>query len=197
MPKIFILNGQGGSGKDTAVNIIKEYDKYLSTKNRIKHISMVDKAKAVAKVAGWSGGKELKDRKFLHDLKILLDEYNDSSFSYIDYCIKSCTYYEDGRATTTPFIFIDAREPDDIDRLKQTYDCTTILIKRGQATNFGNSADDNVFNYQYDYVLENNGTLEDFKETILTFWTEIVGIELKQDMTSWENFLLEGEVNVL
>lgn len=196
-PKIFIMNGQGCSGKDTAVSTIMMYDKMLRNTERIKHISMVGRAKEIAKLAGWNGSKEPKDRKFLSDLKTLLDNYNDCSFNYISYLIKAPTYFDGKNAVPTPYIFVDAREPDDIDRLKENFDCTTILIKRGQAINFGNDADDNVFNYQYDYVIENNGTLEKFKENVIDFWNLIIENELTSEMLEWETFTVKGDLNVL
>lgn len=196
-PKIFIMNGQGGSGKDTAVSTIMEYDKLLRCTERIKHISMVGRAKEIAKLAGWKGGKELKDRKFLSDLKTLLDNYNDCSFNYISYLINAPTYFNGESAVPTPYIFVDAREPDDIDRLKENFDCTTILIKRGQVIEFGNNADDNVFNYQYDYVIENNGTLDEFKENVIAFWDTIIENELVREMFEWELFTVKGDIDVL
>ena len=195
--RIFIMNGQGGAGKDTAVSAIMEYDKTLCNTNRIKHISMVGRAKEIAKLAGWTGAKDLKGRKFLSDLKTLLDSYNDCSFNYISYLINAPTYFNGERTMPTPYIFVDAREPDDIDRLKENFNCTTILIKRGPAIEFNNDADDNVFNYQYDIVIENNGTLEEFKESVIAFWDTIITEELTKEITKWETFNFEGELNVL
>ena len=66
-------------------------------------------------------------------------------------------------------VFIDAREPDDIDRLKQTFYCLTVLIKRGGQKEYGNHADDDVFNYNYDIVIENNGTLDELRDSAEEF----------------------------
>ena len=53
----------------------------------------------------------------------------------------------------------------DIDRFKEIYNYTkTILVKRGDYRECGNRADDEVFNYDYNIVIENNGTIEDLKK---------------------------------
>ena len=62
MKNIIIINGTGGSGKDTFVEFVSKYSKVFN-------FSSVDKVKEVARVIGWSGTKSEKDRKFLSDLK--------------------------------------------------------------------------------------------------------------------------------
>ena len=65
--QIFIINGSGGTGKDTFCNMIRDYsghDTYI--------ISSVDDIKKKAQLMGWDGvSKTDKDRKFLSDLKDL------------------------------------------------------------------------------------------------------------------------------
>ena len=70
--KVVIINGRERSGKDTFVDIcsIVNNGKVIST-------SMVDGTKELARKIGWDGSKEPRDRKFLSDLKDLLDEYKD------------------------------------------------------------------------------------------------------------------------
>ena len=46
----------------------------------------------------------------------------------------------------------------------------TILITNKNVPNItSNDADAGVFNYKYDYYIENNGTLDDLKDTALSF----------------------------
>lgn len=169
MFKIFILNGQGKSGKDTFYNIINQYDQALYNCIRTAKTSMIDRTKEIAKRCGWTGGKELKDREFLFNLKQLLTKYNDLPYMTIK---SEVEYYKN--SLNLPFVFIDAREVKDIERLCTDFPCITILIKRGDSKVFNNQADDNVFDYQYDYVIENDGSLEDFKDTCHTFWNTIL-----------------------
>ena len=57
MKNIVIINGYGGSGKDTFVEFVSKY-------NKVYNFSSVDKVKEIAKLIGWNGKKEEKDRKF-------------------------------------------------------------------------------------------------------------------------------------
>ena len=59
---IIVINGTGGSGKDTFVEYVSKYAK-------VYNFSSVDKVKEIAKLIGWTGTKTDKDRKFLSDLK--------------------------------------------------------------------------------------------------------------------------------
>ena len=60
--QIIVINGTGGCGKTTFVELTQKYGKVIN-------FSSVDKVKEVAKLIGWDGKKTEKDRKFLSDLK--------------------------------------------------------------------------------------------------------------------------------
>ena len=62
--RVVIINGIGGSGKDTFVVMCKD----VLGANRVLNISTVDFVKEVAKFCGWDGSKQPEDRKFLSDL---------------------------------------------------------------------------------------------------------------------------------
>ena len=64
--RVVIVNGTGGSGKDTFVKLCCETKYGVATKP--KHISTVDKVKEVALTMGWTGEKTEKDRIFLSNL---------------------------------------------------------------------------------------------------------------------------------
>ena len=51
----------------------------------------------------------------------------------------------------------------------------TVLLRRAAVENLeqSNHADANVFNYEYDYVIENNGSLEELWEKAVKFLEEI------------------------
>ena len=72
--RIVIINGSGGSGKSTFVRLCKEILESQTNWN-VLELSTVDWVKAVAQFAGWDGSKEEKDRKFLHELKMALEEW--------------------------------------------------------------------------------------------------------------------------
>lgn len=128
---------------------------------------MVRAVKGIAQICGWQGGKDDKDRKFLSDLKMLLDDYNDFAFeSVVNDILRAEKEHYD-------YVFIDAREPKDIDRLKGiSLNCYTVLITRKETTNkvYGNDADDCVFDYNYDYVIPNNSTLDELRDSAKTLF---------------------------
>lgn len=158
MSKVFIVNGQGGSGKTTFEDFVAE-----ACEGDVAVVSMIDYTKQCAAKLGWNGAKDEKDRRFLSDLKDALTAWDDSPF------LTTCAMARMAIKEGCDIVFIDAREPNDIDRLKETFDCYTMLIKRGEQKDYGNHADDNVFNYNYDIVVENNGTFDELRSTAKAF----------------------------
>ena len=144
---IVVINGTGGSGKDTFVEYSSKYAK-------VANFSSIDKVKEIATYAGWSGTKEDKDRKFLSDLKNLLTNYNDLPYKTIVEAINKFN------SSDNEVLFIHIREPKEIQRIVDNFNAKTLLIKRLNYENItSNSSDANVENYNYDYVIEND-TLE-------------------------------------
>lgn len=149
--KIFILNGMAGSGKDTFANMVSGI---IPT----RHISIVDKPKFFAKHMGWDGSKEEKDRKFLCDLKHLMDEYNDFNYNYIRQQVE--LFNQDPELQ---FLFIDMRETNQIERAKKEFGAYTVFVKRDNVEKItSNFADAQTLNknYQYDIIVDNCTTLE-------------------------------------
>lgn len=111
--KVFIVNGQGGVGKDTFERLVQEVCtmRYI----RFTKMSMIDMIKDIATSIGWDGSKDMRDRLFLSRLKDLLAEYNDSPYQVI----KSRILME--QEAGTKVLFIDARERSDIERLVKRF----------------------------------------------------------------------------
>lgn len=153
---IVIINGTGGSGKDTFVEFCSKY-------TNVMNFSSIDKVKEVAKVIGWTGSKTDKDRKFLSDLKKLTTEYNDMAFNSIKDAV---TIFKDNEDN---LLFIHIREPEEIERAKNAFDAKTLLIKRIGLENIStNYSDASVDNYSYDYIIKNT-TLEELDENAKKF----------------------------
>ncbi len=153
---IVVINGTGGSGKDTFVEYVSKYAK-------VYNFSSVDKVKEIAKLIGWTGTKTDKDRKFLSDLKRLTTEYNDMPFTSIKEAINKFNSSDD------EIMFIHIREPEEIQRVVDVFSAKTLLIKRDGLKPIGtNSSDANVENYKYDCTIINT-TLEDLDKSALKF----------------------------
>lgn len=159
MKKIFILNGVGTSGKGVFADYVS---KYIPTYK----YSIIDLPKEAAKVLGWDGGKTEKDRRFLSDVMDLSTEYNDAPFEDV---LSIVTDFKNNQIDREVLI-IDMRDPKDISRAVETFGAETILIENPNVEKIeSNHADRDVENYEYDYIIKNNGTLEQLKTTVGEF----------------------------
>lgn len=165
--KIYILNGKAGSGKTTFFELIEE-----KCQPYVFNYSTITLVKEVAKKCGWDGGKTPENRKFLSDLKDLLTEWQD--VPYKD-CIKEIKRIEflavshdidhDDWA-----IFIDCREPKEIQKFVDRLGAKTIFVDRKiEGYIASNHADAEVENFEYDIIINNNGTLEDLAAAAMNF----------------------------
>ena len=69
------------------------------------------------------------------------------------------------------FLFIDAREISAIDRMKQAFNAKTVfVIRNGVEAIRSNHADaQTAKNYDYDYIVENNGSFDDLRNRAREF----------------------------
>lgn len=175
MMRIFIINGSGGSGKDTFVNLCQIYADLFSLA-KIYNYSTITPIKELAKKIGWDGSKTNKDRKFLSDLKDLLTEYNDYSYTYIESIIKTHKRIE---LPIPKILFIHCREPKEIQRFVDNYKAKTILIKRPKIEIANNHADMEVENFNYDFIINNDEGLDTLSLKAKHFINTILKIEEK------------------
>lgn len=149
------------SGKDTFVHFCQQHRRFHSL-----NISTVDFVKEVATICGWDGTKTLQNRKFLSDLKDLLTEWNNVPFK------KVVEQIENYKATLRSYdfdpdkeglVFIHCREPEEIQKFVDALGAQTLLIRRPDVENnaTSNHADANVFDFDYDYTITNDGSLDD------------------------------------
>lgn len=164
--QIFIINGSGGVGKDTFVELVSiELNDILKKFHTVINFSSVDRVKDIAREIGWSGKKTEKDRKFLSDLKILTSEYCDMPFKSMEKRVNEFLKDEESK-----LLFLHIREPEEITRAVKEFGAKTILVTRNTVKHIiSNMADENVFNYNYDFVIENNGTIDELNEKVKAF----------------------------
>ena len=174
--KIYMLNGKAGSGKTTFFKLIEE-----KCRNYVYNYSTVDLVKKVAYGCGWNGSKTPENRKFLSDLKDLLTEWDDVPYKDCLKEIKRITSLADIYDVEHDdwAIFIDCREPKEIQKFVDRLGAKTIFIDRKiEDYNASNHADANVENFEYDIVINNNGTLEDLAAVAMNF-IKTEGIKIK------------------
>lgn len=156
--KIIIINGTGGSGKDTFVSFCKE-------EKNVLNISAVDKVKEAAQIlVGWNGEKDDATRKLLSDLKKLSIEYNDYPTKYIKSMADKFLESDD------ELMFIHIREIEEIEKTKKLLNAKTLLLTNPRVELITtNVSDANVNEYNYDYYILNDGSLEDLKNKAKEF----------------------------
>ena len=165
--KIIIINGQGGAGKDTFINFCKKKNWDIT----IHSFSTVDFVKKIATQCGWEGEKTQESRRFLSDLKDAMTRYNDRPYYSVLEEIDRLLYnlHSFDIPTDDLVIFIHAREPKDVKRWVDVLKARTLLIHRSSESIFDNHADRDVYTMDYDYMIVNNGTLDDLKEKAVEF----------------------------
>lgn len=158
--KIFVVNGLPQAGKTT---FERACAKHYS--GEVKIVSTVDFVKYVAAICGWDGTKTPQNRKFLSDLKALLLEWNDVPWKKVVSELKIFAEEERSHKYET-IVFIDSREPMEIARFSRELNAESILITRPDlhVEAQSNSSDANVFNYDYDYIISNDGTVAEWEE---------------------------------
>lgn len=158
--KIYVLNGSGGCGKDTFVELIQKL-----TSKEIWHISTITPIKEAAKILGWNEEKNPNTRKFLSDLKDLCTNTFDTSYNYIATKIEKAYFFE------IDALFIDCREPKEIERICTHFSAKSIYIDASKRLPIitSNHADANVADYDYDFCIDNNGTFDQLKDKVKVF----------------------------
>lgn len=161
--QIYILNGTGGSGKDTFCDLL---DKYVS----VFHYSSIRIPKDMARAVDSGTEKSEKYRRFLSDLKNLITEYNDYIFKDLRRVVDNFKKW-----IITDVLIIDIREPKEIARAVKEFGAKTILIRNPNVEPItSNTSDANVEMYNYDYTIDNDGTIEDFEKKVKEFYETVI-----------------------
>lgn len=167
-PLVIIINGAGGVGKDTICSVLSNHFVTFA-------YSSIRPIKRIAYEIGWEGEKTDKARKMLSDLKDICTEYNDLPFKYMVARLEDAVNIDGLHC-----VIFHIREPQEIDKFKryvieQGYTCKTLLVRSERAQqSYGNHADDDVENYPYDMVYQNDGTLENLDKDFMDFWRKEV-----------------------
>ena len=161
---VIVINGRGGVGKDTLCDA-------AATKYKVMNVSSITPIKNIALANGWDGGKDAKSRKFLSDLKQLFTEYNELPTTYLYNC------YEEFMAGEDELMFVHIREPKEIGKFKSRIPtrCVTLLVEREQmSADWGNASDDEVSQYAYDFIYQNNKPLGEAEADFIDFLEESI-----------------------
>lgn len=177
-PKIIILAGKARAGKDTFASFIKDY----AQKNNLKYANLQFSyyIKMYAKIlSDWDGSEETKPRTLLQQLGTEVIRYqidNEFFIKRIIDDIKVLSYFCD------IITISDARLPEELDLVTKAYDNSVkIKIERPSLESELTSKEQHhateigLNNYtNYDYIIQNDGSIEDLKEKAHNLIKEIL-----------------------
>lgn len=164
---IIVINGKGGVGKDTLC-------KFADKNHEVMVRSAITPVASVAGHCGWNGQKDLKSRKLLSDLKKVMTEYNDAPNNYLVMC------YESFMASKYDILFVHIREKEEIvkfrNSIREGAKCITLLIRSNRlSSEYGNTSDDNVEDFNYDYIYNNDLPLDKAEDDFCRFLEMMLG----------------------
>lgn len=165
MIQIIAVNGTAGCGKTTFEDFcLEELGVYGD------RTSTIDFVKDLAHQCGWNGEKTPESRKFLSDFKDFLSDcyLGDVPMQKVkEYCDSIEFQLEQfDMQNHIVYVFVDVREPKNLQKMKDEFGAITLLIHRTGANDVQqiNHADLEVNNFYYDYILRNDSTLSEWKE---------------------------------
>ena len=152
------MSGKARSGKDTAAEmILKEY--------QVRTFAFADDVKTIAyKHFGWHGEKDELGRKLLQDIGTTGRNYNrDIWVSKVVDKIQECS--SDNQLA----VVTDTRYPNEIQRIKHEFsDVVTVRITRDSVEKLKHPSETALDQWtDWDYLVENNGSLEEFQRKVL------------------------------
>ncbi len=162
MKLAIVRNGGGGAGKDTLCE-------FAAKRFRTINVSSVDPIKRIAAENGWKGEKTPEARRFLSELKRVFTEYNDLPTNYI------LEKYGDFLRSDAELFFVHIREGEQIDhfieKAKELGPAPVSLLVRSSRCkeSYGNASDDDVENYPYDFIYQNDLPLEEAEADFTAF----------------------------
>lgn len=185
MKKFYITNGSGTSGKDTFAKMLSKY----ITVHKYSSINLV---KAMLRFVGVDTEQKTEElRLLLSDMKDRLTKYDDIPFKDVSEVVDNFK----NNHITSEVLLIDIREPEEIARAVEVFGAETILIENPNVEKIkSNHADANVNNYNYDYIIKNDGTLEQLDKMAYLFSEQVIKNNCFEKPTEFICSELKGEV---
>ena len=166
--KVILLSGKARSGKDTAAEvIIKNYNGLP--------FAFADDVKNIAyKYFGWYGEKDELGRKLLQDIGTTGRNYNRDIWA--DKVVTKIQWWTWQSSDNHLAVVTDTRYPNEIQRIKHEFsDVVTIRITRDSVEKLKHPSETALDQWtDWDYLVENNGSLEEFQKKILEIMEGII-----------------------
>ena len=162
------MSGKARSGKGTAAEVI------LKKYNGIP-FAFADDVKMIAYVYfGWHGGKDELGRKLLQDIGTAGRNYNRDIWA--DKMVDRIQEWSLCSSDNQLAVVTDTRYPNEIQRIKHEFsDVVTIRITRDSVEKLKHPSETALDQWtDWDYLVENNGSLEEFQKKILEIMEGII-----------------------
>lgn len=162
MKEICIINGSGGKGKDLFVELCGRYCEVLN-------VSSIDPAKnAAMHLVGYKWGDEKTDeslRALLSELKAISIRVNNYPFKYVS------KHIEEFQSVSGELLFIHIREPQEIQQVLDVFPHVHTLLLTNERVDdiVTNSSDANVYNFNYEFKIMNDGSIEELEMSASNF----------------------------
>lgn len=183
---VFIVNGAPRAGKDSLIQAMKDllFDQQITA----SAFSSIDPIRNMLTELGIDVSKKTpQDRKLLADMGTLLEEH--CSYRFIA-CISHIAHvsafpHTSGKA---PYVFLHIREPEIIDKIRMVLSLFRIPVWRIQVQSNRaevptNSIDAGTGDMTYDYIVKNNGTLQDLEREAKALLNMVSMRTLPKDFT--------------
>ena len=171
--RVILIGGKARSGKDTTADFIIEN---LNDKKTCRiQVGQYPKYYAM-KYFGWDGSEETKPRDLLNKLATeIIREKIDPEFHVkrLVEDIKVLSYFYD------TFIVSDVRFPIEIEKVREAFEDVVAIKMFRDSDELSDEQKSHVSelaldNYEgFDFIIDNNGTLEDLKEKVKEILKEI------------------------
>ena len=166
--KVILLSGKARSGKGTAAEMI------LGRYNGIP-FAFADDIKTIAyNYFGWHGEKDELGRKLLQDIGTTGRNYNRDI--WVNDTIDRIQWWTRQSSDNQLAVVTDTRYPNEIQRIKHEFsDVVTIRITRDSVEKLKHPSETALDQWtDWDYVVKNNGSLEEFQKKILEIMEGII-----------------------
>ena len=155
--KVIVVNGVSRSGKDSFIAAVREkvpvvvtQSTILTVKDALEYFDMIDLRK-----------KGPKERAFLVAVKQAWIEYNDGPYKEVIQVVDELERIHKFNDIDRVLLFVQVREPKEIYKLYTHFieNFFSVLVYRSEAKL--QPGDEGVLNFDYDFDVHNNGSLED------------------------------------
>jgi len=176
-PKIYVLSGKAGNGKNKVASYIGSI--YENVNKKTINLSYAFYLKEYAKnILGWDGNEKTKPREFLQQIGVELIKNNIDNRMLIKRIVEDIKVYSYFYDVIT---ISDARFPEEIEIIRENFDNVIVIHIHG-LENKNNLTDSerkhatevSLDKYNnYDYEVDNSGTLDQLKEKVESIINEV------------------------